>query len=368
MKYLSLVLLICLSALNISAEEKDSNLTMLVGTYTGAGSNGIYSMRFNEDSGDFTMLDSAKVANPSYLTLSHDNKYVYAVSEGGKDDSKLNAFKFSKRDGKFKFLNSVSSQGSSPCYVSTVDNAMIVANYGDGVLSVFNPLYDGKLLDASQTMKYQTTGPVKGRQDGAHLHCAVASPDMKYLFATNLGGDCIYQYWLFKVGDEVLLRSSDTEMIRVAPGSGPRHLIFSPNGQNAYLISEIGGTVTAFHYDGNTLNEFQTVQVDSLKAAGSGDIHISPDGRYLYASNRLKGDGIAIMQVADDGSLTKCAYQDTKRHPRNFIITPNGKYLLVACRDDNTIQIFKINIETGLLEDTGKAITLSKPVCIKFAN
>lgn len=366
MKFLTLLMIMGLSALSCVAEQ-NGELTMLVGTYTGAGSNGVYSMRFNEETGDFMMLDSVRVDNPSYLAITRDNKYVYAVSEGGASDSRLNALKFNKKKGSFKLLNSVSSKGSSPCYVSIVDGAPIVANYGDGVLSVFNPLYNGKLVDASQTVSYETTGPVKGRQDGAHLHCAVASPDMRYLFATNLGGDCIYQFYLFKSGEEILLRTAETDMIRVAPGSGPRHLIFSPSGQNAYLVNEIGGTVTAFHYDGETLREFQTVEIDSLKAAGSGDIQISPDGRFLYASNRLKGDGVAIMAVGEDGSLSKIAYQDTKIHPRNFIITPNGKYMLVACRDSNAIQIFARNLASGLLSNTGKEIVLSKPVCIKFA-
>ena len=150
-------------------------------------------------------------------------------------------------------------------------------------------------------------------------------------------------------------------------GSGPRHLTFSPNGHYAYLINELSGTVIAFEYKDGDLKEIQTIAADTVNAQGSADIHISPDGKFLYASNRLKADGIAIFNIhPDNGMLAKAGYQLTGIHPRNFIITPNGKYLLVACRDSNVIQVYERDADTGLLTDVHQDIKVDKPVCIKF--
>lgn len=206
-----------------------------------------------------------------------------------------------------------------------------------------------------------------------HLHCVRITPDGKYLLADDLGTDQIHKFNLNPNANadnkEKLLTKGNPEAFKVAPGSGPRHLIFSPDSKFAYLINEIGGTVIAFRYTDGMLDEIQTIAADTVNAQGSGDIHISPDGKYLYASNRLKADGIAIFKVdKTNGTLTKIGYQLTGIHPRNFIITPNGKYLLVACRDTNTIQIFERNQTTGLLTDIKKDIKVDKPVCLKFVD
>ena len=155
--------------------------------------------------------------------------------------------------------------------------------------------------------------------------------------------------------------------IEVDPNSGPRHLTFSPNGKYAYLISELSGNITTFSYLDGKLEKIQTIAADTLRARGSADIHLSPDGKYLYASNRLKGDGLAIFEVnPETGMLAKVGYQLTGIHPRNFIITPNGKYLLAACRDSHVIQVFQRDSVTGLLSDTHQDISIDKPVCIQF--
>ena len=166
---------------------------------------------------------------------------------------------------------------------------------------------------------------------------------------------------------EAYLKEGSPAAFKVKAGSGPRHLTFAPNGSYAYLINELSGTVIAFEYNDGELKEIQTIAADTVGAKGSGDIHISPDGKFLYASNRLKADGLAIFSIhPENGMLTKVGYQLTGIHPRNFIITPNGKYLLVACRDSNVIQVYERNTDTGLLTDIHKDIKMDKPVCIKF--
>lgn len=132
-------------------------------------------------------------------------------------------------------------------------------------------------------------------------------------------------------------------------------------------MTELSGEVVVWTYDGKTLTQQQVIKADTVGAKGSADIHLSPDGKFLYASNRLQADGVAIFKVSpSDGTLTKVGYQLTGIHPRNFTITPNGKYLLVACRDTNEIQVFARDAETGLLQDTGKTIHTDKPVCLQW--
>ena len=149
----------------------------------------------------------------------------------------------------------------------------------------------------------------------------------------------------------------------------PRHTVFHPNGKWAYLISELSGRVALMYYDKGNLTPVRFVEADTLHVSGSADIHITPDGRFLYASNRLKGDGIAIFSIdLENGQLTKIGYQLTGIHPRNFVITPNGKFLLCACRDSHIVQVYEIDKQSGLLKDTGKDIRVSKPVCLKFTD
>jgi 6-phosphogluconolactonase (cycloisomerase 2 family) len=190
------------------------------------------------------------------------------------------------------------------------------------------------------------------------------TPDGKYLLANDLGTDKIHVFPLTSEGN---LDKESTFDIGLEPGSGPRHICFSKDGRFAYLINEISGKVTALAYDGKGLTPIQYIKSDTVNAQGSADIHLSPDGKFLYASNRLKADGIAIFSVDNQtGLLTKVGYQLTGIHPRNFIITPDGRFLLVACRDSNLVQIFARDEKTGLLVDTGKKIETSKPVCLKF--
>lgn len=354
-----------------SADTANQELTMLVGTYTAGTSKGIYSFRFNEETGTSTALSAVEVENPSYLVPSADGKFVYAVSEFNNEQAAANAFAFDKEKGTFQLLNSQKTGGEDPCYIITNGQNVVTANYSGGSISVFPIAKDGSLLPASDVIKFEGSGADKERQEKSHLHCVRITPDGKYLLADNLGTDQIHKFIINPSANaenkESFLKEEAPAAFTVEAGSGPRHLTFAPNGNYAYLINELSGTVIAFEYKDGNLEEIQTIAADTVGAKGSGDIHISPDGKFLYASNRLKADGIAIFRInPDNGMLTKAGYQLTGIHPRNFIITPNGKYLLVACRDDNTIQVYERDAVTGLLTDIHKDIKVDKPVCIKF--
>lgn len=346
--------------------SNNSELTMLVGTYTSSnGSQGIYTFRFNEEDGSFAPLGVTETSNPSYLTLSADGRYVYAVNENEGKDAAVTAFALNKDDGTLKLLNTRSTVGGAPCYIMTDGKRVVTANYSGGNISVLPIRYDGSLDTLHALYEGGVGGTDMNRQADAHVHCVHLSPDSNYIFATDFSADRILKYAI-NSKDEKLFPIADS--IQLAPESGPRHLIFSQNGKYAYLINELSGKVNVFDYNDGRLTAIQTVVADTLAARGSADIQLSPDGRYLYASNRLKGDGIAIFEVdQNDGTLMRVGYQLTGGHPRNFIITPNGKFMLVACRDKNAIEIFSRDICSGELTNTGKSIALSKPVCIKFA-
>ncbi|MEH7888433.1 lactonase family protein [Elizabethkingia meningoseptica] len=357
---------------NCSAQKVNNKneMYMLAGTYTAKGSKGIYVYKVNTETGKSHYVSEIAVEDPSYLVFSKNGKYVYTVTEKeDQQNSKVNAFSFDKKTGKLSFINSKPAGGGAPCHINVSPDGkrIITANYMGGSITEYAVNNDGSLGDTTQNIEFSGNGADKERQTQPHLHFVTFTPDAKYLFADDLGTDKIYKYQLDTKGNR-LLSEGTPSAVKVKEGSGPRHLTFHPNGKYAYLITEISGDVIAFNYKDGNLSEFQTVKADTLNARGSADIHISPNGRFLYASNRLKGDGIAIFSInPQNGSLTKAGYQSTGIHPRNFVITPNGKLLLVANRDSDQIQVFKIDSKTGLLKNTNQDIKLSMPVCLKFA-
>jgi len=347
---------------------------LLAGTYTSdEGSKGIYVYRFNTETGESEEVSVTEVANPSYLTLSPNEKFVYSVGENDEGDGAAYAFSFDKKTGRLVPINSQSTQSAGPCYI-TIDKKgknVHTANYGGGSISSFQVKSDGGLSELVSLIRFKGSGPDTVRQKSPHVHCVRYSPDGKYLFATDLGTDKIYRMETMDAVFEGQPAISESTLIAFVtpPGTGPRHFDFHPGEEYVYLLGELSGEVIVYDYNDGYLKIKQTIASDTVGARGSADIHVSPDGRFLYTSNRLKADGIAIFSInPDDGKLKKVGYQLTARHPRNFAITPNGKFLLVASRDDNKIQVFAINSETGLLTDTSQDILLNKPVCLKFAS
>lgn len=359
----------------IQIEDKsmivDNEMYMFVGTYTANESKGIYVYKLDTVTGTSKYISMVEVENPSYLVVDKSEKYIYAVTEDdGVETSAVNAFAFDKEEGKLTFLNKQLTQGGAPCYINISEDGkhVVTANYLGGNISVFPTKEDGSLEPASQVINFQGKGIDADRQNQPHLHCVEFSPNGKYLYADDLGTDKIMKFDVNKDNKDYLTQSTPA-FFKVKPGSGPRHITFDPSGKYAYLITELSGEVIAFDYNNGNLNEVQTIKADTLNAKGSGDIHISPDGKFVYASNRLQGDGIAIFSVdQNNGKLTKVGYQLTGIHPRNFAMTPNGKLLLVANRDSDVIQVFFRNAETGLLVDASHDIILDMPVCVKFAS
>lgn len=356
-----------------TAKYYSDEMFLFVGTYTSeGGSEGIYLYRMNIESGVVDSVRMIEANNPSYLVISKDEKHLYAVSESG-ENSTVSAFSFDNSTGAMSHINTQSTDGADPCYIEIdkLGNNVLTANYSGGSISMFSVRDDGGVSSVNSVINFEGSGQDESRQASPHLHSVRFSPDGRFLFATDLGTDKIYRFKSLESvfeGQPLIIQSDITE-IDVPAGMGPRHFDFHPSNKYMYLLGELSGEVVVYDYNDGELSEKQTIVSDSLGARGAADIHVSPDGNFVYASNRLKGDGISIFSInKDDGMLTKVGYQDTGLHPRNFVITPNGSFLLVACRDDNKIQIFSIDKTTGLLSDTGKDIRLSKPVCLKFAS
>ncbi len=345
----------------------DNQMFLLVGTYTKEKSKGIYVYRFNTITGEAEYAGVAEVENPSYLTANSKNDFIYAVTENEENPAFANALSFNNTTGELKLLNREETRGAAPCniVVSKDNSHVITANYAGGSLSVFSIKDEGIISKAIQVIEFGGQGIDKERQDAPHLHCVKFSPDGKFLFVTDLGTDKIYRFETDNSVEGDYIKEESLMLFKVEDGSGPRHFVFHPSGKYLYLINELSGTVIGFIYDDGGLTEFQTIKADELDARGSGDIDITPDGKYLYASNRLKGDGVAIFSInEEDGMLTKIGYQSTAIHPRNILVTPNGNFLLVANMESNSIEVYEIDKNSGMLHNIEKDIKIDKPVCL----
>ncbi|WP_454958844.1 lactonase family protein [Capnocytophaga sputigena] len=373
MKKLRTFLTIIFALLTFITFAQDNNLIMYIGTYTeDSNSNGIYTYRFNQENGTFELLSSATAGNPSFVTLSPDGKRLYAVSEY--NDGRQGAYSFDVSEDKVQLSNPIflptapkdvlPRAGADPCHIVSDGKYVITANYTGGDISVFSLDAAGRLQPEVQNIAFVGNTPERV----AHIHCIIPTPDKKYILATDLGNDRVYRFcYNKKARKNAEVLTSQRVAYEVSDGQGPRHLTFSKDGRFAYLINELGGECVVLSYRKGKLKEVQRIMADEGGGRGSADIHISPDGRFLYTSHRLKKDGIAIFAIdPEKGTLTKIGYQLTGIHPRNFAITPNGKYLLVACRDDNKIQVFERNEATGELIETPEEIEIDKPTCIVF--
>jgi 6-phosphogluconolactonase (cycloisomerase 2 family) len=356
----------------LSTHAANDRLYLLVGTYAPADKPGIYTYAFDQSTGDSTEAASiGNIANPSYLTVSADGRFVYAVAENHGDKATANAFSLDAATGGLKFLNSQETGGDDPCYINTDAGGkyVITANYSGGTISVFRTATDGSLQPLVQLLSFTGSGVVKNRQEKPHLHSVLFSPDGAYLFACDLGTDQIHKFSLTPNDADPVLSVGTPSGFKLADGSGPRHLVFHPNGKLAYSVDELSGKVNAWDYANGTLTPIQNIAAAEAPGddLGAADIHLTPDGKFLYASVRGKSNHLAMFGVNDaNGKLTLLGYQPVASGPRNFVISPNGKYLLVAGQNADSIQIMEINSASGLLKDSGKKITVSKPVCLKF--
>ena len=339
--------------------KKGEVYRVTVGTY----GEHIYTCEFNPHKNEFVQKEITAARNASYaLPAKGDNgkEYIFAVSESG-NGSGVYSF---ERDADFVQTGHIQETGANPCFVMLYDGGkyILTADYTGGSISAF-PIGKGKVGNLCASLKFTGQGPDKARQASSHIHQlkALASGSGKWILATDLGADAIRLISAETDKGELLLTHKTD--IPCPAGSGPRHMEFNADSTVLYCLAELSGEVLVYDINNNgDIPEFslrQRIQADETNARGSADIHIHPSGKWLYTSHRLSNDGIAIFNILPDSSLEKVGYARTGRHPRNFMITDDGAYLFVACRDDKLIQIFEI-LPNGSLLLTGTSLHLEE--------
>ena len=355
-----------------------AELTAYIGTYTTRGkSQGIYTYRMDTSTG---VLKYAGVAtgidNPSFVAIHPQRRFLYSVSEvrdyRGRHSGAVAAYSINQKTGELTHLNHQPSQGIGPCHVNVdkTGKCVLVTNYASGSVAVFPVQADGSLGEATEAIQHRGSSIVPERQEGPHAHSVNLSPDNRFAFVADLGMDKVMVYRL----DPAAGKLTPHQEVSVVPGAGPRHFDFHPNGKYAYLINEIGNTMTAFAYDAGAgkLTELQTLPTlpDGFSGTShTADVHVHPSGKFLYGSNRGH-DSIVIYGIDQrNGKLTLVGHQPTQgKTPRNFAIDPSGTFLHAEHQDSDTIVTFRIDQQTGKLAPTGQVVDVPQPVCLKFVN
>jgi len=340
--------------------------TILVSSYGSSEDTCLRSFVLDERNGEvYDYAQLSGLVNPSYFIISSTGRTIYAVSE--RDELNSGVYVIRQTSNELEQID-FKSCNAGPCYISVdpTQRFAVTANYEAGSMSILyiHPL-NAMLQQGEKSFAYTGHGPVAGRQDQSHVHCISWTPDHQYVIATDLGTDQLHMYPLREKGNDKLLYHLERKDIDLTPGSGPRHMVWGRNNK-AYLINEISGTIVVWDYQDGKLTAIQEVVCDSLGAHGSGDIQLSPDGQCLYATNRLQGDGIAIYKVDSlSGMVRQVGYQPTGKHPRSIMITQSGRYLLCACKDENCVEIYRRDAQTGLLQKSEQRIEMPCPVCVK---
>ncbi|MCF8359135.1 MAG: lactonase family protein [Prolixibacteraceae bacterium] len=349
---------------NVNPDSSDYYL--FIGTYTFNESKGIYLSKFNPISGTIAEPELiAELSNPSFQCISDDGAMLWSVSESA-GKGLVRGYAINHENGQIKPKTTYNSLGNGPCYVDCHDGTghVVAANYGSGNVALIPVSSDGSTNGEPFSHQHEGSGPNASRQEGPHAHCAIFDPAGKYMYSCDLGADKIYVYTIN--GDKLEVYKE----ITTRPGAGPRHLAFHPSGKFMAVVCELNGTVETYLPDESGCFSVFKNEASTLPDSFDGfnkcaDIHFTPSGQYLYASNRGH-NSIAIFRVDNEpGIIDRVGWQTSGcDFTRNFCIDPEGKFLLAANRNTNNVVVFSIDNETGLLTNTGNSISVSLPVCL----
>jgi len=343
-----------------------------VGSYTEApygDGPGISGFRFDDETGRLTPFQTVGgVQNPSFLVAAKDGRNVYSTNElpeGG-----VSAFARDPDTGNLLALNREATHGADPCYVSIDPSGryVLAVNYTGGSVAVVPIAEDGSVRPASDVVRHTGSSVRPDRQEGAHPHMIHAAPDGESIVVTDLGADSVFSYGFDAEAGKLVARPERTA--KAEPGSGPRHFAFSPDGATLYVLNELTDTLTAYDWNGGSPAARQTVTAvpestaDDLSGA---HVLVSPDGKFVYGSNRGHGS-ITVSKVdGATGELSVVGQVPTGgKTPRGFGMDPSGQWVVVANQDAGTVVTFRRNAETGLLEETGNVVEVKSPVTVVF--
>lgn len=345
-----------------------------IGTYTGPKSQGVYVVRFDSETGRAGAPElAASSANPAFLAIHPDGRHLYSANETGSWQGKpggyVTAFRIDASTGRLTELNQQSSVGGGPCHL-TVDPAgknVLVANYGGGSVAVLPLGQDGLLKAHSAFVQHTGSSVNPGRQKEPHAHSINPSPDGAFALVADLGTDRVYAY-PFDAAQGSLKAATEAVL---PPGSGPRHLAFSPNGKFVFVINELLSTLASFSWDPakgtlTAVDSKPTLPDGFTGSSTTAEVRVHPNGRFVYGSNRGH-DSIAVFRVDAAGAMSLVEHVPTQgRTPRNFNLDPTGRFLWAANQGSDSIVIFKVDGETGRLTATGQTVATGSPVCVRF--
>lgn len=339
-----------------------------IGTYTKGDSKGIYSFQLDTKTKKIANVEvAAELENPTYLTISGDQHYLYSVVKDGESGG-VAAFRLSEEGSHLQELNRTLENGAPPCHVYTGPQQSVLAtNYHKGTVTYYKSEEDGSITAPLSVAKHEGSGP-DPRQEKAHTHYSGFTPDGKYIVVAELGIDQIITYQL--VNDQL----AEVTRLATKPGSGPRHLAFHPKEPYAYVMTEFSSEVIVLKYNDHD-GSFEQKQVisalpDSFKENNQGSaIHLTSDGKYVYVANRGH-DSIAVFEVNQENfHLTLIEHISTEGNwPRDFVLDPSENFLIVANQNSSNLALYSREQTTGKLSLLQKDVAVPDPVCVKFLN
>lgn len=361
--------------LGIMAQETKANeLLVFISAFASGEDGAIHACQLDVVTGELKEVHrTTDVEHPFFMALSPNKQFLYSIHApgqfGGEAHEQIAAYELVGRTGQLKLLNRQSALGAASCYldVDATGKTVLVANYSTGSVASFPVGEDGSLGEASSFDQHRGSSIDPDRQSGPFAHCIVVSPDNRFAFAADLGIDKVLCYRLDAASAKLV--PNRQPFVRTPPGAGPRHLTFHPNGQHVYVINELENSVTVFDYESESgfLIEQQTVSTLPEGFDGKShcaDVKITPNGRFLYGTNRGH-DSIAAYRIGDDGRLTRLGIEPSLGGgPQNLAITPGGEWLLCANMPGNNVVVFRIDAQTGVLSRIGQPISIPNPSCI----
>jgi 6-phosphogluconolactonase len=350
---------------------------LMVSSFAPGAQGGIEAIRLNLATGTLTSVHrTAGVENPFYLAITPDRKFLYSIfapSFGGTEPEQIAAFSLDAAAGTLMPLNRQTTRGTASCFleVDGTGKSLLLANYLTGSVASYRIMADGMLSEPVTFIQHTGSSVDSSRQKEPHAHCFILSPDNRFAYAADLGLDQIVCYELS--AESAVLQPAPQPFVRTVPGAGPRHLTFHPKGQFLYAINELKNSVSVFRFlpESGMLIERQTVSTLPSDFSGTSycaDVRITPDGRFLYGTNRGH-DSIAVFQIAEDGLLSVVEVVPSRgKGPQNLAISNDGQWLLCANMPGNNLAVFRINAADGKLTATGTPLEIVSPSCIRILN
>lgn len=357
----------------VSSAAAANDPLVFISSFAPGEKGAIHAYEFDSKAGRLKpLLRTGGAENPFFLAISPNKKFLYSIHAkqfGGQENEQVAAYELVGRTGELKLLNRQSAKGTAACYldVDATGKTVLVANYSSGSVASLPVKADGSLGEAASFVQHAGSSVNPQRQKEPHAHCIVVAPGNKFAFAADLGTDQILGYKIDTATAK--LTANETPFTKSPAGAGPRHLTFHPNGKRAYAINELLNSVTAYDYDATagTLTEKQTIATlptDFTGTSHCADLKITPDGKYIYGTNRGH-DSIAAYRIADDGKLTLIGIEPSLgKGPQNLAISANGEWLLCANMPGNNVAVFRVDAGTGRLKSAGKPIEQTSPSCI----